>query len=188
MNITKYVKRTLLTISCIVMPWMANAEQIEAIKGANTIDAFEALNLFEKGATFIDVRDQFEFQLGHIRSAVHLDLKRDFNDLYLIETLDKDIPIVIYCNSAHCYRSAVATFLAVAWGYENVHYFKDGYFTWLALDLPVVMGESRDNLARQDSADSPWRVQMKDALEQVQLAKSQGYSQPIAPTVRSLAH
>ena len=122
-----------------MMSFQSQAEQIESIKGAQTIDAFEALKLFEHGATFIDVRDVVEYQLGHIRSAVHLDLKRDFNDLYLIETLDRNIPIVIYCNSAHCYRSAVATFLAVAWGYENVHYFKDGYFTWLALDLPVIM-------------------------------------------------
>lgn len=187
MSICHYARRTLMTVCCICLPWMAQAEQIEAIKGARTIDAFEALTMFEKGATFIDVRDQFEFQLGHIRSAVHLDLKRDFNDLYLIETLDKDIPIVIYCNSAHCYRSAVATFLAVAWGYENVHYFKDGYFTWLALDLPVVMGYSQDNLARQDSADSPWRVKMKDALEQVQLARNQGVSDIRGPTIRSLA-
>lgn len=180
------LKHSLMMIVCFCLPWMAQAEQIESIKGANTIDAFEALNLFEKGATFIDVRDQFEFQLGHIRSAVHLDLKRDFNDLYLIETLDKDIPIVIYCNSAHCYRSAVATFLAVAWGYENVHYFKDGYFTWLALDLPVVMGNSQDSFARQDEADSQWRVQMKDALEQVELAKNQGVYQVKGPTVQSL--
>ena len=118
---------------------------------------------------------------------MHLDLKRDFNDLYLIETLDKDIPIVIYCNSAHCYRSAVATFLAVAWGYENVHYFKDGYFTWLALDLPLVMNQSQDAVAQKDKADSQWRVQMQDALKQVQLAKSQGFEQATAPTVRSLA-
>ena len=165
----------------------AQAEQIESIKGATSVDAYEALKLFESGATFIDVRDEFEFQLGHIRSAVHLDLKRDFNDLYLIETLDRNIPIVIYCNSAHCYRSAVATFLAVAWGYENVHYFKDGYFTWLALDLPVVMNQSQDAIAQKDKADSQWRLQMKDALAQVQLAKSQGFEQATAPTVRSLA-
>ncbi|NVK39475.1 MAG: rhodanese-like domain-containing protein [Gammaproteobacteria bacterium] len=187
MSIAKYFQHSLMSICLIIPAWTIQAEQIESIKGANTIDAFEALNLFEKGATFIDVRDEFEFQLGHIRSAVHLDLKRDFNDLYLIETLDRDIPIVIYCNSAHCYRSAVATFLAVAWGYENVHYFKDGYFTWLALDLPVVMGHSQDKLAKTDAADSEWRIQMKDALEQVQLAKSQGFEQASAPTVRSLA-
>ena len=140
------------------------AEQIESIEGASSIGAIEALKLFENGATFIDVRDETEFQLGHIRSAVHLDLKRGFNDLYLIETLDHNIPIVIYCNSAHCYRSAVATFLAVAWGYENVHYFKDGYFTWLALDLPVIMGNSQDSLASFEGADSYWRQSMQDAL------------------------
>jgi rhodanese-related sulfurtransferase len=151
---------------------LAQSEQIESIKGATSVDAYEALKLFESGATFIDVRDEFEFQLGHIRSAVHLDLKRDFNDLYLIETLDRNIPIVIYCNSAHCYRSAVATFLAVAWGYENVHYYKDGYFTWLALDLPVVMDNSQDHIAAVDTADSHWRVSMQEALKEVKLARA----------------
>lgn len=151
---------------------LAQSEQIESIKGATSVDAYEALKLFESGATFIDVRDEFEFQLGHIRSAVHLDLKRDFNDLYLIETLDRNIPIVIYCNSAHCYRSAVATFLAVAWGYENVHYYKDGYFTWLALDLPVVMDNSQDHIAAADTADSHWRVSMQEALKEVKLARA----------------
>lgn len=162
-------------VSLVPVAW---AEQIQEINGAKTVDAYQALNLFEKGATFIDVRDQFEFQLGHIRSAVHLDLKRDFNDLYLIETLDKNIPIVIYCNSAHCYRSAVATFLAVAWGYENVHYFKDGYFTWMALDLPVVMNNSQDHIAANTDADnSHWRKSMKDALDEVHLARA---SNPVA--------
>lgn len=156
----------------MLLSTMIQAEQIESIAGAKSVDAFEALKLFEAGATFIDVRDDFEFQLGHIRSAVHLDLKRDFNDLYLIETLDRNIPIVIYCNSAHCYRSAVATFLAVAWGYENVHYFKDGYFTWLALDLPVVMDNSQDRIASYEEADSHWRQSMKQALNEVKLARA----------------
>jgi rhodanese-related sulfurtransferase len=151
---------------------LSQAEQIEGIKGAKTIDAHQAQTLFEKGATFIDVREKFEYQLGHIRSAVHLDLKRDFNDLYLIETLDRNIPIIIYCNSAHCYRSAVATFLAVAWGYENVHYFKDGYFTWLALDLPMEMSSTKDRTATHEPADSHWRQSMKSALADVQLAKA----------------
>lgn len=181
------IRISLLSLTLMLCVCSIQAEEIQSIKGANTIDAYQALNLFEKGATFIDVRDQFEYQLGHIRSAVHLDLKRDFNDLYLIETLDRDIPIVIYCNSAHCYRSAVATFLAVAWGYENVHYFKDGYFTWLALDLPVVMDQSQDSIAQKDAADSQWRAQMHNALAQVQLAKAQGTEQVSVPTVRSLA-
>lgn len=171
----------------VVISSISHSEQIEEIKGAKTIDAYQALGLFEKGATFIDVRDQFEYQLGHIRSAVHLDLKREFNDLYLIETLDRNIPIVIYCNSAHCYRSAVATFLAVAWGYENVHYFKDGYFTWLALDLPVVMDNNKDRIANHEAGqDSYWRKTMKTALAELKMAKNHE-SMAQAPTVKSLA-
>jgi len=172
----------MLSVSSITL-----ADEIQTINGAKTVDAYQALTLFEKGATFIDVRDQFEYQLGHIRSALHLDLKRDFNDLYLIETLDRNIPIVIYCNSAHCYRSAVATFLAVAWGYENVHYFKDGYFTWMALDLPVVMNNSQDHIAVSDSADtSPWRESMKEALNNVQISRASNTVAQV-PTIKSLA-
>lgn len=165
----------ILLILCLVISSLSHSEQIESIAGAKTVDAYMAMKLFEEGATFIDVRDQFEYQLGHIRSAVHLDLKRDFNDLYLIETLDRNIPIVIYCNSAHCYRSAVATFLAVSWGYENVHYFKDGYFTWLALDLPVIMDNSQVNQQTALVTDSSWQQQMKSALAEVQLAKANGF-------------
>jgi len=175
----------LLTLLLAFVALPAQAEQIESIQGANTVDAFQALRLFDRGATFIDVREEQEFLLGHIRSAVHLDLKRDFNDLYLIETLDRNIPIVIYCNSAHCYRSAVATFLAVAWGYENVYYFKDGYFTWLALDLPVVMDNSQDAIASFEEADSHWRVSMQTALAQLQVAKANGLVVPELPEVRT---
>jgi rhodanese-related sulfurtransferase len=159
-----------LCIFVIAVP--SQSEQIESISGAKTVDAYMAMRLFEQGATFIDVRDQFEYQLGHIRSAVHLDLKRDFNDLYLIETLDRNIPIVIYCNSAHCYRSAVATFLAVSWGYENVHYFKDGYFTWLALDLPVVMDNSQMSEPAMAATESPWQKKMKVALAEVKVSRA----------------
>lgn len=147
-----------------------SAGEVESIRGATTVNALEAMTLYQQGATFVDVRDSFEYQLGHIRSAVHLDLKREFNDLYLIETLDRNIPIVIYCNSAHCYRSAVATFLAVGWGYENVYYFKDGYFTWLALDFPATL--SGDNPEAQPSQpDTYWRDVMQMALNNLKISQ-----------------
>ncbi len=182
--LTKVAVMLFIMLAFMALP--AHADQIESIDGANTVDAFQALKLFEHGATFVDVRDEQQFQLGHIRSAVHLDLKRDFNDLYLIETLDRNIPIVIYCNSAHCYRSAVATFLAVAWGYENVYYFKDGYFTWLALDLPVVMDTSQDAIASFEEADSHWRLSMENALAELQVAKANGLEAPDLPMVRTM--
>jgi rhodanese-related sulfurtransferase len=182
--LSKVALTLFIILTFIALP--ARSEQIESIQGASTVDAYQALKLFEHGATFIDVRDEQQFQLGHIRSAVHLDLKRDFNDLYLIETLDRNIPIVIYCNSAQCYRSAVATFLAVAWGYENVYYFKDGYFTWLALDLPVVMDASQDAIASFEEADSHWRLSMENALAELQVAKANGLEVPELPMVRTM--
>ncbi len=163
--------RILCLIVCLGMYAPAfSASEVESIKGATTVNALEAMDLYQQGALFVDVRDNFEYQLGHIRSAVHLDLKREFNDLYLIETLDRNIPIVIYCNSSHCYRSAVATFLAVGWGYENVYYFKDGYFTWLALDFPATL--SGDNPEAQPAQpDTYWRDVMQTALNDLKVSQ-----------------
>ncbi|WP_430459760.1 hypothetical protein ACQUQU_11145 [Thalassolituus sp. LLYu03] len=40
-----------------------------------------------------------------IRNATFLERTPEFTDLYIIKTWDKGRQIVIYCNSAYCYKS-----------------------------------------------------------------------------------
>ncbi|NRA89271.1 MAG: rhodanese-like domain-containing protein, partial [Rhizobiales bacterium] len=56
---------------------------------------------------------------------------------YSSDIITKDTPLVFYCNSPLEYRSAMASFFAVKWGYTNVSYFREGYFSWMAADFPL---------------------------------------------------
>jgi rhodanese-related sulfurtransferase len=55
----------------------------------------------------------------------------------------RELPLVIYCDSEVCPRSAEAARMAVSWGYTRVFYFRSGYFAWQLHDFPQVTGEDR---------------------------------------------
>ena len=57
---------------------------------------------------------------------MHLDLKSTFTEAALAEVVQKSDAVVFYCNGWSCMRSSDATAQAVAWGYSNVSYFRDG--------------------------------------------------------------
>ena len=115
-------------------------EAPDEIVGANTVDLVGAAELFSEGAVFIDVRAKKMWERGHIAGAVHLDVNsNDFMVLYLSDKLDRSTNIVFYGDSPLSIRSALASFFAGSWGYSQVHYFRDGYFAWMAADLPMNM-------------------------------------------------
>jgi rhodanese-related sulfurtransferase len=107
-----------------------------------TINVFQAKRLHELGAAFIDVRADREWLWGHVEGAVHFDLASDFVNLAAQEW-PRELPLVIYCDSEICPRSAEAARMVVAWGYKQVFYFRSGYFAWQLHDFPRVTGEDR---------------------------------------------
>ena len=109
------------------------------ISGAHTVNVFEAKQLYDRGAVFIDVRGDEEWSIGHIKGAIHLDFQRDFAKLYGANGITRETPLVIYCNSSNCLRSAYASAVSVYWGFRNVFYFRNGYFSWMLEDFPVTM-------------------------------------------------
>jgi len=129
---------------------VALAESPEEVLGAKTIDLFEARQLHTEGAVFIDVRDQQSFGLGHIPGAVHLDFNEDaFVVLYASDALDRQTPVVFYCDSSLASAGAMASFFAAKWGYQNVYYFRAGYFSWLASDFPVEYQVANNTIINQ---------------------------------------
>lgn len=114
------------------------AEAPESVTGATTISLEEAQSLYDSGAIFIDVRDSDSWGYGHIEGAVNLDFNDDeFVVLYVSDALDKKAPVVFYDDSELVSASAMASFFAASWGYEKVYYFRQGYYAWLASDLPI---------------------------------------------------
>lgn len=114
------------------------AEAPLEVSGAKTIDITDAQRLFHEGAVFVDVRDPDAWHLGHIQNSVNLDFNDDmFVILYVSDDLAKDTPLVFYCESPLAPSAAMASYFAASWGYEKVYFFRDGYYAWMAYDLPV---------------------------------------------------
>ena len=134
------MKVVIIVVSFFLSMYSLHAnEAIQRIQGVTTVSAEQALTLHQEGALFIDVRNYGEWMWGHIEGALHLDLREDFNERYMSEKMDAHKTLVLYCESPLCFRSAVASFLISMWGFENVYYFRDGYFSWLARDYPSEM-------------------------------------------------
>lgn len=126
---------------CLLMSpsWLQAAEAPTEVEGAMTVSVDQARQLHELGAVFIDVRSAREWDWGHVQGAVHLELARGFVGLSQREW-PRSVPLVVYCDSDACPASAEAVRLAVDWGYQQVFYFRQGYFAWMLADLPQEKG------------------------------------------------
>jgi rhodanese-related sulfurtransferase len=114
-------------------------ESPKEVAGATTVDAIAAKALFDRGVTFVDVRGSFRWSLGHIRGAVALDFKTDFNEASLLAIIGKDQEVVIYCSGTRCLRSSKACAKAVGWGFEKVYYLREGFPGWKAAGYPIAV-------------------------------------------------
>jgi rhodanese-related sulfurtransferase len=107
------------------------------IEGATTIDVATAKALHDRAATFLDLRD--EFAVGHIPQAHELNYYNEFDKARLLELVDKSQEAVIY-GYAGSRNTANAAAKAVAWGFERVYYFPDGFEVWKGAGYPVEKG------------------------------------------------
>jgi len=111
--------RRILVVLLVVVSFGAHAaEAPDNVDGAMTVNVFQAKRLHELGAVFIDVRADREWLWGHVEGAVHFDLASDFVSLAGPEW-PRELPLVIYCDSEVCPRSAEAARMAVSWGYTR---------------------------------------------------------------------
>jgi rhodanese-related sulfurtransferase len=108
----------------------------EAKSRIRQCDVGEVMDKLERGDVFhlVDVREESEWNAGHIRGAVHLGkgiIERD---------IEKTIPdhraeIVLYCGGG--YRSALAAENLQKMGYTNVLSMEGGWRAWNGNGFPV---------------------------------------------------
>jgi rhodanese-related sulfurtransferase len=100
-----------------------------------TVDAIQArLKAGDRAFILIDVREDHEWQTGHLPTARHLGkdiLERD---------IEKTIPdpaaeIVLYCGGG--FRSALAADALQQMGYTRVSSMDGGYRGWTEAGLPI---------------------------------------------------
>ena len=98
------------------------------------IDAREAQGL--EGAAWIDVREQDEWDEGHLPGAVHIP-RGNLESRIEGVVPDRTTPVVLYCASAS--RSAFAAESLLALGFERPMSLAGGYTDWKRNGLEIVI-------------------------------------------------
>ena len=109
-------------------------------KGQITLD--DAKRIFDSSGAFIDARRKEDYEQGHIKGAMRLNLKSFENgDPPLLAMIPRDGLVVVYCSGGNCDESEhVAEFMSNS-GYKKVYVLHDGYPGWKALGWPIEIGE-----------------------------------------------
>lgn len=106
--------------------------QIADKEKVSATEFFEIIQQVPEGV-IIDVRTPKEFRQGHLENALNIDWNgSDFNSH--LATIDKDIPVFIYCLSGG--RSAAAAEKIRAEGFTKVVELQTGIMGWRAENLP----------------------------------------------------
>jgi len=88
------------------------------------------------GALWIDVREQDEWQEGHLPGAIHIP-RGHLESRIEAAAPERAQPIVVYCAAGN--RSAFGAKSLIELGYENVHSLEGGFTDWKRNGLDIVM-------------------------------------------------
>lgn len=103
----------------------------------------EAAGLFNSPQTlFVDARDEWDFQQGHIKGAINVPFEGDPQILDdFIAATAKDQQMVVYCGGAECDLSLYLGRTLAAEGFTRVNIFFGGWSDWLKLEMPTATPE-----------------------------------------------
>ena len=91
-------------------------------ENSTDVEASDIENLVKNKEFLLDVREEYEYQDGHIKGAVNLPLREILGKK---DSLPKDKDIYVYCRSGH--RSADAVNFLKSLGFEKVHNVEGGF-------------------------------------------------------------
>ena len=91
-------------------------------ENSTDVEASDIEKLVKNKEFLLDVREEYEYQDGHIKGAVNLPLREILGKK---DSLPKDKDIYVYCRSGH--RSADAVNFLKSLGFEKVHNIEGGF-------------------------------------------------------------
>ncbi len=108
----------------------------EALKDIPEVDVYLVQDKLDKGEqiNLIDVREDNEWNLGRIPTAIHLGkgiIERDIESV----VQDREVELVLYCQGG--FRSALAAESLKKMGYKNVYSMSGGFSTWVVNEFPI---------------------------------------------------
>jgi thioredoxin 1 len=126
------MKHLLLSLILVVLFSCTNhSQQNQGIHLLPPVEFAEALKM-QAGSTIVDVRTPEEFQGGHLKDAVNINIyDADFDAR--IGKLDKKAPVYVYCKAGG--RSADAAARLQSMGFASVYDLKGGFMAWSAAGM-----------------------------------------------------
>ena len=91
-------------------------------ENSTDVEASDIGKLVKNKEFLLDVREEYEYQDGHIKGAINLPLREILEKK---DTLPKDKDIYVYCRSGH--RSADAVNFLKSLGFEKIHNIEGGF-------------------------------------------------------------
>jgi rhodanese-related sulfurtransferase len=133
----QFISNNILPISMavfsgIMLLWSFFGNRFRGIKEVNSAGALQLIN--HKGAVVLDVREQSEYDSGHVLNAKLLPLGKLKERIGELEKY-KDNPIVVVCRSGN--RSGTACFILGKQGFSQAYNLAGGVQAWQKASLPL---------------------------------------------------
>lgn len=123
---------TVAVTSGLMLFWSFFGNRIRGVKEVNTVEALQLIN--HKNALILDVRNDVEFQAGHILNAKLIPLGNLSGRTGELERY-REQPIVVVCRSGQ--RSASACSLLGKQGFTQAYNLSGGVMAWQKSNLPL---------------------------------------------------
>lgn len=121
-----------LISSGLMLLWSFFGNRLRGIKEVDTVGALQLIN--HKEAVILDVREQKEYDSGHILNAKLIPLGKLSERMNELEKF-RDRSIIVMCRSGQ--RSATATALLGKQGYTQAYNLSGGVIAWQKANLPL---------------------------------------------------
>lgn len=110
-----------------------NTTKVELEPIIKIVDLTMAKELYDRGVTFVDARDETEFSEGHIKGALNV------SSIQLAELISFDEPILTYCSGEDCELSITLAEELADFGFSTIFVFNGGWPEWESANYPVGM-------------------------------------------------
>ena len=118
--------------SGLMLLWSLFGNRVRGIQEVDTVAALQLIN--HKNALVLDVREEKEFNAGHILNAKLIPLGKLSEQMSELERY-RERPIVVVCRSGQ--RSASACALLGKNGYAQTYNLEGGMTAWQKASLPL---------------------------------------------------
>lgn len=131
-----FIQNNILLVIILVLSGSILLWELLSRRSGREIGTVLAVQLINyKDALVLDVREEGEYDAGHIQNSMHMPADKIKDRMQELEKF-KDKPIVVIYRSG--VRSGAASATLHANGFSLVHNLKGGIDTWKQANLPIV--------------------------------------------------